>query len=139
MPRMALYAVCVAYNKHMQEYLEYLISVHRPPQYSHHSQAELSPPSPPTTTFSGHYFLQTSHFSMFHTIFSCMFHSKTHNILGLNVSRETLSCVIYYNQKGMFHVKHSFTLKLYLVITTNTKRALLNHSLSQILPPEFYH
>lgn len=36
------------------------------------------------------------------------------NILGLNVSRETLSCVLKYIKRGMFHVKHSLIKTQYL-------------------------
>ena len=47
-------------------------------------------------------------FSYFFFTLEC-FTLNTHNILGLNVSRETLSCVLNCNKQGMFHVKHSLS------------------------------
>jgi len=45
-----------------------------------------------------------------------MFHIFTHYILGCNVSRETLSCIIFLYMDRMFHVKHSIHKYLYIVI-----------------------
>ena len=58
-----------------------------------------------TSSFGFSYFFFTLE-CFTHRTLKC-FTLNTHNILGLNVSRETLSCVLNCNKKGMFHVKHS--------------------------------
>ena len=50
-----------------------------------------------------------------------MFHIFTYYILGCNVSRETLSSIIFFSFYTMFHVKHCMELTLYLVKTFKKK------------------
>lgn len=54
-------------------------------------------------------------FIMFHGYIIEMFHIFTHNILGNNVSRETLSCINLFYIITMFHVKHCSPFHLHLV------------------------
>ena len=50
-----------------------------------------------------------------------MFHIFIYYILGYNVSRETLSCVIFYSIHKMFHVKHFMDDYLYIVMMSGSK------------------
>ena len=50
-----------------------------------------------------------------------MFHIFIYYILGYNVSRETLSCVIFYSIYKMFHVKHFIYDYLYIVMIPGSK------------------